>query len=156
MKKVTKQGFTLVELLIVIVVVALMSTVAIPLYESYALRAKTSDATTDMLRIQMAIDRFESNSFRLPNSLVDIGMQNLLDPWGQTYVYERRAAGDETIDIENTSEGQIRIFKNLNLAQLGYDLFSTGPQDLNTPCDYGCKAQLRAVDASNHAVTVAI
>ena len=156
MKKTSKQGFTLLELLVVIVIVGLMSTVALPLYESYALRAKTTDATTDMLRIQMAIDRFESDNFHLPDSLVDVGMQNLLDPWGHTYVYERKVDVDETIDLETISDGQIRVFKNLNLVQIGYHLFSPGPQGNTPDCEYGCRAQLRAVEASSHAVTAAI
>lgn len=156
MKKTTKQGFTLVELLIVIVVVALMSTVAMPLYESYALRAKTSDATTDMLRIQMAIEHFESNNFHLPDSLADIGMQDLVDPWGHTYVYERKVAGEQSIEPDEAFEGQIRIFKNLNLAQLGYELSSAGPQGEDSACQYACKVQLRTDQVENHTVTAAI
>ena len=156
MKRDYLQGFTLVELMIVIVVVGLMSTVALPLYESYALRAKTSDATTELLKIQMAIDRFESDNFRLPDSLEDIDMQDMKDPWGHAYVYEPGEPELDSIAVDTPSERQTRVFKNLRLANIGYHLFSVGPLPDDAGCDHSCRAKLGNINKEKQRLTAAI
>lgn len=49
------QGFTLIELMIVLVVVALLAAVAMPAYTNYTIRAKIPDATSVLAnkRVQM-------------------------------------------------------------------------------------------------------
>jgi type IV pilus assembly protein PilA len=39
-----KQGFTLIELMIVIAIIAILAAIAIPAYQSYSVRAKVSEA----------------------------------------------------------------------------------------------------------------
>ena len=51
-------GFTLVELMIAIVIVAILSAIAIPGYRSYVQRAQRAEATTALLRIQGAQEKF--------------------------------------------------------------------------------------------------
>lgn len=51
-------GFTLVELLIAIVIVAILSAIAIPSYRSYVLRARREDATSALMRVQAAEEKF--------------------------------------------------------------------------------------------------
>ncbi len=151
-----QQGLTLVELMVGVVVIALMTTLAMPIYESYALRAKTSDATTDMLKIQMAIDRFESDNFRLPDSLQDVGMHDMKDPWGHTYVYQRQENGEETMDARTFAEGQTRVFRNLRLANTGYQLSSAGPLPEGSMCDETCRTKLDGVEQQKQRLTAAI
>ena len=45
------------------------------------------------MRIDMTIERFSLDNFNLPDSLVDIGLDGLLDPWGQPYAYLRIDGG---------------------------------------------------------------
>ncbi len=51
-------GFTLVELLIAIVIVAILTAIAIPGYRSYVQRAQRAEAKTTLLRIQAAQEKF--------------------------------------------------------------------------------------------------
>lgn len=51
-------GFTLVELMIAIVIVAILSAIAIPGYRSYVQRAQRAEAKTALLRIQGAQEKF--------------------------------------------------------------------------------------------------
>jgi type IV pilus assembly protein PilE len=51
-------GFTLIELMIAIVVVAILSAIAIPGYRSYVQRAQRAEAKTALLRIQGAQEKF--------------------------------------------------------------------------------------------------
>jgi type IV pilus assembly protein PilE len=51
-------GVTLVELLIVIVVVAILASIAVPSYRNYVLRAQRTDAMSALLRVAAAQEKF--------------------------------------------------------------------------------------------------
>jgi type IV pilus assembly protein PilA len=51
MKKLTKRGFTLIELMIVVAILGILAAVAIPAFINYMRRAKTSEATLNIDRI---------------------------------------------------------------------------------------------------------
>jgi type IV pilus assembly protein PilE len=53
-----ERGFTLIELMIVIAVVAILSTIAVTSYRRYAMRANRTDAKTTLLRIQLAEEKY--------------------------------------------------------------------------------------------------
>ncbi len=52
------RGVTLIELMIVVIVVAILASIAVPSYRSYMLRAQRTDATTQLLRIRSAQEKF--------------------------------------------------------------------------------------------------
>jgi type IV pilus assembly protein PilE len=52
------RGVTLVELLMVIVIIAILSSIAVPTYRSYVLRAQRTEATATLLRVQAAQEKF--------------------------------------------------------------------------------------------------
>jgi type IV pilus assembly protein PilE len=54
----TQRGVTLIELMTVVVIVAILASIAVPSYRSYLLRAQRSDATTALLRIQSGMEKF--------------------------------------------------------------------------------------------------
>ena len=51
-------GFTLIELLIAIVIVAILAAIAIPSYRGYVLRSRREEATSALMRIQTAEEKF--------------------------------------------------------------------------------------------------
>jgi len=53
-----RRGFTLVELMIVVLVIAIIASIAVPSYRSYVIRAQRSDATTALLKIRTAQEKF--------------------------------------------------------------------------------------------------
>lgn len=53
-----ERGVTLIELMVVVVVIAILGSIAVPTYRSYVLRAQRSDATTELLRIRSAQEKF--------------------------------------------------------------------------------------------------
>lgn len=53
-----QRGFTLIELMIVLVIVAVLAAVAVPSYRSYVLRSHRSDAKTALLALATAEEKF--------------------------------------------------------------------------------------------------
>jgi type IV pilus assembly protein PilE len=52
------RGVTLLELMVVLAIVAILSTIAVGSYRQYVLRANRTDATGALLRIQVAEEKF--------------------------------------------------------------------------------------------------
>src|SRR5207237_9689405 len=52
------RGVTLIELMVVLAIVAILSTLAVGSYRRYVLRANRTDATSALLRIQVAEEKF--------------------------------------------------------------------------------------------------
>jgi type IV pilus assembly protein PilE len=53
-----RRGFTLVEMMIVVLVLAIIASIAVPSYRSYVVRAQRSDATATLLKIRTAEEKF--------------------------------------------------------------------------------------------------
>jgi len=53
-----QKGVTLIELLTVVVIVAILASIAVPSYRRYILRSQRTDATTALLRIQSGEEKF--------------------------------------------------------------------------------------------------
>jgi type IV pilus assembly protein PilE len=53
-----QRGVTLIELLTVMVVIAIIASIAIPSYRRYLLRAQRTDAKTALLQVQTAEEKF--------------------------------------------------------------------------------------------------
>lgn len=51
-------GFTLIEAMTVVVVLAILAAIAVPSYRSYLLRAQRTEATTTLLRIAAAQEKY--------------------------------------------------------------------------------------------------
>ena len=100
------RGFTLVELMVVLVILALLTTIAAPRVTKYLSKAKGQTARIQVDALTAAVDSFVLDVGRPPTS--DEGLQallsavsdvrgwdgpyirksaSLIDPWGQPYRY---------------------------------------------------------------------
>jgi type IV pilus assembly protein PilE len=57
----SKLGFTLLELMIVAVVIAVLAAIALPSYQSYVIKARRSDAKEALIRLALHQERFRAN-----------------------------------------------------------------------------------------------
>lgn len=97
-------AFTLIELLLVLVILAVLAAVVVPKFTNRSEQAKITAAKTDISNMETALDVFETDCGRYPNG--DEGLQALvgnpsnlqgwkgpylkrlnMDPWGHPYVY---------------------------------------------------------------------
>lgn len=98
-------AFTLVEMLLVLVILAVLAAIVIPKFSGRSQQAKETSAKTQIKSFELALDSFEVDTGSYPagnnglNALVDQpnGAQNWKgpylkqgipnDPWGNPYVY---------------------------------------------------------------------
>ena len=55
-------GFTLIELMIVVAIVAILAGVALPSYQGYIQRAKRADAKTSLLDVRLLQEKYRGNN----------------------------------------------------------------------------------------------
>ena len=113
-------GFTLIEIMVVIAIIGTLFAIAIPPYMSYIKRADKTDAVSDLRIIEIAISDYLDDNGELPDSLDDVGLGDMKDPWGNPYVYLRIDGG--------TVKGKGKLRKDHSMVPVNsdYDLYSKG------------------------------
>ena len=74
MKKV-QQGFTLIELMIVVAIIGILAAIAIPAYQDYTVRSQVSEGAVLADGAKTAIAEFYNNTGRYPNSNYSAGLE---------------------------------------------------------------------------------
>jgi general secretion pathway protein G len=113
-------GFNLLELLISLSLVGAMAAIAYPSYIEHVDKGRNTIAAADIVSIAQGIERFYTAFNRYPDSLAEIGLDGMLDPWGNPYRYLRiNGAGLK-------GKGALRKDKSLVPVNSDFDLYSTG------------------------------
>lgn len=114
-----KTGFSLVELLVAITVLAALVAIAMPRFESYRNQSRVSQAIGDLRTLDNRINSFKLSNEVWPSSLSQVPQGNMLDPWGHSYQY---------LPIEGNinAKGHERKDKNLVPINSDFDLYSMG------------------------------
>ena len=96
-----RNGFTLVEMLIVVTVGAILVTVALPSYQEYLRKARRSDGKEALLRLQLEQERHRANrvSYATTVGSGDNGLA-LVDATGDL---RRSAEGHYTVSVVSAS-----------------------------------------------------
>ncbi|OOG42486.1 pilin [Rhodanobacter sp. C05] len=69
-----QKGFTLIELMIVVAIIAILAAIAIPAYQDYLVRSQVSEASTLADGAKTAIAEYYSNTGGFPPSNVSAGL----------------------------------------------------------------------------------
>ncbi|HAU37632.1 MAG TPA: type II secretion system protein GspG [Phycisphaerales bacterium] len=111
------RAFTLIELLLVLVILAVLAALVVPRFTKRSEQARTTAAATDISNIEVALNAFEVDCGRHPST--DEGLRALIeqpsnakgwkgpyltkglpkDPWGNYYVYRYPGQHNNDFDL---------------------------------------------------------
>lgn len=134
MKKATKQqGFTLIELMIVVAVIGVLAAVAVPTYQSYIAKSETASALATLTALKTPIETTTLETGTFPADLSAAGVSISYALGNIALVDQSGGAG--TIEIEfrsGDSSPKIATNKlNLKRTEVGSWTCTTGGIDSN-------------------------
>lgn len=119
------RGFTLIELLLIVAILGTLMAIAIPVYAKALERARIAKAIGDIKAIGTDLMMVQLTLGKLPDTLAEIGREELHDPWGNPYVY---------VNFANVSgKGAMRKDRFLVPINSDFDLYSKGPDGESVP-----------------------
>lgn len=89
-----QRGFTLIEVMVVVVILAILATVVVPRIMDRPDQARVTRAQQDIRAVEAALNLYRLDNFRYPST--DDGLEALVpkyldslpeDPWGNPYLY---------------------------------------------------------------------
>lgn len=104
LRRAARDGFTLIEILLVVVIIGILAAVAVPNLAGKVGKAQTSAAKQSIAAIESAIDMYEVDNGRFPDSLQNLvtkgnepnwsgpyikKAESLNDPWGTQFQYTK-------------------------------------------------------------------
>lgn len=119
-------GFTLMELMAVLALLGILSTIAIKSSLQASQSTKNKTAVADILEAQTLIDEFAMRMDRLPHTLDEVGAGDMRDPWGNAYVYVPFAQMNDT-NIARKDRFLVPINTLYDLYSMGADGRSSRP-----------------------------
>jgi general secretion pathway protein G len=111
---------TLIEVLIVVVIIGILSSIAIPSYFSSREKAKIAATISEIKILEKMIEVYNIDHYGYPESLDELGRRIPVDPWGNPYQY---------LKIEGSKKkgvGKMRKDHNMVPVNSDFDLYSKG------------------------------
>ena len=130
MSRQTEQGFTLIELMIVIAIIGVLAAIAIPAYQDYTIRAQATEGLTISTAVQAAVVDYFDQTGNWPTAMTGGGtaLNYASAPTG-TYVSGITTSGGAiTITYGNKANAQI------NGSTLSLNVFVTTAGDVAWVC----------------------
>lgn len=129
MKNIQK-GFTLIELMIVVAIIAILAAIAIPAYQNYLIRAQVSEGAVLADGLKTPVAEFYGNTGRWPTALASIGLPATAASTSGKYVQEMDLSGTGIVEAKfNTTTSNLKIQG---------DVFALSPVDNGGSVSWTC------------------
>ena len=99
MKK--QQGFTLIELMIVVAIIGILAAIAIPAYQDYTIRAQVSEGLNLAGGAKAAVSEYTMDRGEFPSDNSEAGLSTNTDIKGKYVVSITNEDGEITVDYGN-------------------------------------------------------
>ena len=103
-----QQGFTLIELMIVVTITGILAAIAIPAYQDYTIRTQISEGLTLASAAKVAVGEYYMNHGNWPNENGDAGLADKHDMIGK--YTEHVAVSNNVIEIKFAYDAHASIF----------------------------------------------
>ena len=124
-RKLWMRGFTIAELIIVITIIGILSSIGLSVYKHFIDRARNTRAIAEIRMYEKEIVKFLNDTERLPDAFAELGLGVTLDPWKNPYQYIN-------FDTSPGAEDDRRT-KGENPLNTDYDLYSMGKDGVSEP-----------------------
>ena len=124
-------GFTLLELIIVVSVILILLSIAVPIYRTSIVRSKEAVLRNDLFTMRSLIDQYTVDKQAAPQSLQDLVAEGYLreipvDPFtGTNQSWEEIYESDVLMDPDQTMAGITDVRSGSSLRSLSGDLYSS-------------------------------
>lgn len=94
-------GFTLIEIMIVVVLIGIIAAIALPAYQEYAQKARRADAQKALLQVQLALEKWRSNNPTYTTNITgDLNFDDTNSPEGYYSMSITTSGADYTITAD--------------------------------------------------------
>jgi general secretion pathway protein G len=114
----SRRGFSLLELMVGIAIVGVLASLSAVGFRGYQDKARKAHVISAMKGIVDELKAYGADMGEYPDSLAQLGLDGLKDPWGNPYGYT---------NLATASRGQARKDRFLVPINSDFDLFSKGP-----------------------------
>ena len=99
-----QQGFTLIELMIVVAIIGILAAIAIPAYQDYTIRAKVSEPITFADAAKTSVSEYYQSQGGMPAGMSAAGIQTTTSPYIASVSYTQVSTSESTITITTSTE----------------------------------------------------
>ena len=119
-----RSGFTLIEIILVVVIIGILAGIAIPRMGGQSAKAQKSAAKSNIAALSMAVQQYEMINGSYPSSLDGLLDESKggpfmekkvipTDPWGKPFIYSAPGShNSHTFDISCTAENDGTVINN--------------------------------------------
>ncbi len=149
------RGFTLIELIMVVALIGILATLAIPAFNNYTDKTKTARAASEIRTMSTEITGYSLDKGSYPDTLALINRPNYKDPWKRDYVYYNWTVA--TPQLPTAPLPQVPLKDTIGTTQLNtdYDLYSLGPDGVTAEVG-GVAATVNDIARSNDGAFVGL
>ncbi len=133
------RGFTLVELIVVITIIGILSTLGVNVYKHFIDSARNTRAVAEIRMYEKEVMNFLNDTERLPDAFVELGLGITLDPWKNSYQYINFDTSPGAEDNRRTKgakgkgKGKGKGLEKDSPLNSDYDLYSMGKDGMTEP-----------------------